>query len=239
MQFAEARKKLMKMKFKKDSLYNEIKNLILKNEILHTPMYSCEIAKKLRNATLKRIKSSIVITYMKPFIKNGIVKTEFVDGKRIWYGSWVKFKERNTPNTFFAFFPKKLLRKLGEKFKIDFNDLNLVWNKSGNCTAFLLRRIIEKSIYFAFAKQGMIEKLNDPSNHKKIVGLEKMINIASREKGKDGTPYISPKTAIHLKRSKFLGDAAAHNFLANIYMEQIRMEINYIITALEELSKKM
>lgn len=136
-------------------------------------------------------------------------------------------------------FPSNLVSKLGNKFTIDIKDLRLVWNKSGNCTAFLLRRIIEKAIYFAFAKQGMIDKLKEGLNTSKFVGLNKMIDIATKEKAKDGTPFLTQKTAEHLKRSKFLGDAAAHNFLADIYLEQIQTEINYIITALDELSKKL
>lgn len=237
MKFSDIKKKLEKMKFKNDSIYNKIKGLIINGEILHQPIYSEELARKLTDATLKKIKSLVIATYMKPFIKADIVKTEFVGKKRIWYGSWLKVDKKILSHEFPI--PDELIRKLGKRFEADIKDLQLVWNRSGNCTAFLLRRMIEKAIYFAFAKQGMIDKLKDPSNTSKLIGLEKMINIAEKENARDGIPFLTSKTAGHLKRSKFLGDTAAHNFLANIYPKQILIEINFIITALEELSSRL
>jgi len=237
MKFSEVKNKLEKMKFKEDSIYSKIKELIISGEILHSPIYSDELARKLTDATLKKIKSLVVATYMKPFIKAGIVKTESINNKRIWYGSWIKFDKEILSYEFP--FPNELIKKLGKKFETDIKELQLVWNISGNCTAFLLRRIIEKAIYFAFAKQGMIDKLKDPSNPSKLVGLEKMINIAEKEYAKDGTPFLVSKTAEHLKRIKFLGDTSAHNFLTDVYPKQIQIEINFIITALGELSSKL
>jgi len=134
-------------------------------------------------------------------------------------------------------FPKELVKKLGKKFETDIKDLRLVWNRSGNCMAFLLRRIIEKAIYLAFARQGMIDKLKDSSDPSKLVGLGKMIDIATSEKTRDGTPFLMPKIADHLKRSKFLGDVAAHDFLIDVYPKQVQLETNFVITALEALSK--
>lgn len=237
MKFSQAKKKLEEMKFKENSIYSKIKELIINGEILHQPIYSDELARKLTDATLKKIKSLVIATYMKPFIKAGIVRTESVGKKRIWYGSWLKIDRKVLSHEFPI--PDELIRKLGKKFERDINDLKLVWNRSGTCSAFLLRRLIEKSIYFAFAKQGKLDLLKESSDNSKLVGLDKMLVLAVKEKAKDGTPFLTSKTTEHLKRSKFLGDTSAHNFLADVYPKQIQLEINFIITALEELSSKM
>jgi hypothetical protein len=237
MKFNDVKKKLEKMKFKNDSIYNKIKELIIDGEILHQPIYSDELARKLTDATLKKIKSLVIATYMRPFIKAGIIKTESVGNKRIWYGSWIKADKKILSHEFPI--PDELIRKLGKKFEKDIDDLKLVWNRSGNCSAFLLRRLIEKSIYFAFAKQDKLDLLKESSNNSKLVGLDKMLIFAVKEKAKDGTPFLTSKTMEHLKRSKFLGDTSAHNFLADVYPKQIQLEINFIIIALEEISSKM
>lgn len=235
MRFSEAKRKLEEMKFKEDSIYDVIKKLILKGEILDSPIYSEELARKLTDATLKKVETVTIATYMKPFVKVGIVKTTSVGNKRIWHGAWVEASKEVLSYEFPL--PEELGKKLGKKFENDLKDLKLVWNRSGNCMAFLLRRMIEKAIYFAFARQGMLNKFKDPSNTSKLVGLGKMIDIAAREKTRDGVPFLTLKIAEPLKKSKFLGDVAAHGFLADIYPKQVQLEINFVITALEALSK--
>jgi hypothetical protein len=233
--FSEAKRLLEKMQFKEDSVYNTIKKLILNGEILGSPIYSDELARKLADATLKKVGTNVIATYMTPFVKAGIVKTTSVGNKRIWYDAWVDVG-RGTLSYEFPL-PEELEKKLGKKFAKDISDLKLVWNRSGNCMAFLLRRMIEKAIYFAFAKQRMLDRLNDHSDASKLVGLGKMIEIAGREKTQSGAPFLTSKVADHLKRSKFLGDVAAHEFFADVYPKQVQLEINYVITALEALSK--
>lgn len=235
MKFSEAKKLLESMEFKEDSIYNAVRKLILDGEILNLPIYSDELAKRLSDTILKTVKTIWISTYMKPFVRAGIVKTTTVGQKRIWYGAWVETGKEVLSYEFP--FPKELEKKLGREFEIDLKDLRLVWNRSGTCMAFLLRRIIEKGIYFAFARQGMVEKLKDPSNNSKQIGLKKMIDIAAIEKTQRGTPFLTSKTASHIKKSKFLGDVAAHNFLADVYPKQVQLGINFVITALEELSR--
>jgi hypothetical protein len=233
--FSEAKRLLEKMEFKESSVYDTIKKLILRGEILSFPINSDELAQKLADATLKKVKTTIVTTYMKPFVNAGIVKTILVGNKRVWRGAWAEASKEVLSYEFP--FPEELVKKLGKRFEINLKDLRLVWNRSGNCMAFLLRRIIEKAIYFAFVKQGMTDKLKDPSDPSKLVGLGKMIDLAASEKTRSGMPFLTPKIADHLKRSKFLGDAAAHDFLIDVYPKQVQLEINFVITALEALSK--
>ena len=70
------------------------------------------------------------------------------------------------------------------------------------------------------------------------MGLETMINIASSEKVR-GIPFLTPKTAKEIKGVKFLGDSAAHNPLINVDMKTITPQLPFIITAYEELAKKL
>jgi hypothetical protein len=65
-----------------------------------------------------------------------------------------------------------------------------------------------------------------------------VIGIASCEK-LQGVPFIWPKTANEIRGIKFLGDAAAHNPLANVEIDTILPEMPYIITAYEELSERL
>jgi len=48
-----------------------------------------------------------------------------------------------------------------------------------------------------------------------------------------------PKTAKEINGIKFLGDASAHNPLINVEMKTIIPQMPFIITAYEELSKKL
>lgn len=52
-------------------------------------------------------------------------------------------------------------------------------------------------------------------------------------------PYILPKIANELKRIKFLGDTAAHDFLYNVKMEEIEREMTYISIVLGQISNKL
>jgi len=133
-------------------------------------------------------------------------------------------------------FSKDFLQKLGKPFEIEIKDLHLNFNNSGNCTAFLLRKILEKLLYITFAKANLSKKLEDASG--KSLGLEAIINIACAEKV-EGVPFLIPKTGDRIKGIKFLGDVSAHNPLASVDMETIIPQMPYIITAYKELSEKL
>lgn len=177
---------------------------------------------------------------MRPFLSSGFIKSKYIDSgktKRIWYGSWIDKKlmhklptNLKLPNVF---------KNLGKQFKVEVEGLNLVYGRHGDCTAFLLRKILEKSIYLAFAKNGMLHKLKHPKDPTKYIGLKEMINLASTEIAKDGTPFLLPKIAKELRGIKFLGDTAAHDFLYNIEIDEIEREINFMSVALGQISKKL
>jgi hypothetical protein len=137
-----------------------------------------------------------------------------------------------------SLFSVELTDKLKKDFKVEFEDLEHNFGCSGTCTAFLLRKILEKLIFLVFSKHGIQDKIEDINKPGFLVGLEKMIDIASKEKI-NNKHIILPKTASELKGIKFLGDTAAHNPLVNVKMETIVPQMPFIITAYEELSNNL
>lgn len=133
-------------------------------------------------------------------------------------------------------FDEKLIEKLGKPFERELADLRHNFGKSGNCTAFLLRKILEKLIYITFTKQGKESKLDDPGAPGRIIGLEAMINTAAREKV-EGIPFLTSHTANEVRGIKFLGDASAHNPLTEVDMKTIIPQMPYIIMAYKELAR--
>jgi len=133
-------------------------------------------------------------------------------------------------------FSKELLKKLGSPFESEINDLQWNFNHSGTCTAFLLRKILEKLIFKTFAKNNLSQKLEDSNG--RGIGLEAMVNIACAEKV-GGASFLIPKTGEKIKGIKFLGDVSAHNPLTNVDMETIIPQMPYIITAYKELVEKL
>jgi hypothetical protein len=71
-----------------------------------------------------------------------------------------------------------------------------------------------------------------------FVGLRTMLNLSKMNKVK-GKPFLMPKTAEKIEGIKFLGDTSAHNPLTNVSTKTIIPQMPFIITAYEELSKKL
>lgn len=135
-------------------------------------------------------------------------------------------------------FDNALVSKLDKSFETEITDLHLNFGRSGTCTAFLLRKILEKLIYRCFAKQGMERRLFDAKNPDRLIGLEAMINMSSQEKV-GGVPFLTSPTAQAVKGIKFLGDVSAHNPLVNVDMKDIILQMPYIVTAYRELATKL
>jgi hypothetical protein len=133
-------------------------------------------------------------------------------------------------------FPLKLITKLGSEFETEIKDLRHNFGTSGTCTAFLLRKMLEKLIFVTFAKENIVDKLKD--NKGDFVGLKTMLNLASAHKSK-GTPFLMPKTAKEIEGIKFLGDTSAHNPLVTVDMKTILPVMPFIVTAYEELANKL
>jgi len=133
-------------------------------------------------------------------------------------------------------FPEQLIKELEKDFVTEISDLKLNYGVSGTCTAFLLRKILEKLIFIAFFKNNLSNKLKDKNGD--FVGLKTMINLATTN-NVQGKPFLMPKTAKEIESIKFLGDTSAHNPLIDVDMETIDQVMPYIITAYKELSKSL
>ena len=130
-------------------------------------------------------------------------------------------------------FPDELVLILEKDFQNELSDIRHNYGVSGTCTAFLLRKILEKLIFLAFSKQGEGEKLYQADGW--LVGLTTMLNLAKSTKVK-GKPFLTQKTVEEIQGLKFLGDSAAHNPLANVSMKTIIPVMPFIITAYSELA---
>jgi len=131
--------------------------------------------------------------------------------------------------------PQKLAQTLQKDFTVELADLKLVYGRSGTCTAFILRKILEKLIFIVFSKQGISDKLKYGSD---FVGLKAMIELAQTEKI-NGVPFMMPKTAKEIAGIKFLGDTSAHNPLVTVDMETIAPAMPFIVTAYTELAREL
>lgn len=125
-------------------------------------------------------------------------------------------------------------KKLGDRFQQDIKELNIAFTYDcGNSAAFILRKILEKAIFYVFTTHNKVECLKDKNDC--FLGLEAMINTCKKEKIK-GIPVLLPKNADKLLGIKFLGDSSAHDYLINIEVEDINHQLSYWTAAIKELA---
>lgn len=176
-------------------------------------------------------------------ISNALKNTKFLrrSGRRLSY----QYIQRVSPISKRAasaeeiLFSPEIINKLKENnFETELKDLRLNFGNSGTCSAFLLRKILEKLIYIVFSKNGLASKIEDKNSPGGILCLESLLQIAQKEKVND-TPILMPKTAQKIQGTKFLGDVSAHNYLINVDMDTILPQMPYIITAYKELIGKL
>lgn len=241
------KEKAKNLSFQPGSKYEFIRDLILE-DFFDTPRTTTTLIAEVRSTWGKKLKPNEVQTYMKKFMAQRIIRAIKVQGHQgnFWVLANVSkekalsiiTKNKKVLEIEEELFSEKLVKKLQRDFNIEIEDLHHNFGKSGNCTAFLLRKILEKLIYIAFSKNSIEIKLEDKSRPGGLVGLETMINFCASEKIK-GVPFLMPKTAKEVKGMKFLGDVSAHNPLTNVDTKTIIPQMPYIITAYEELSKKL
>jgi hypothetical protein len=156
---------------------------------------------------------------------------------RIWPNAQVSIEEKIHLKPLMTLFSEETKSKLGDKFSKELKDLEANWGHSGDCVAFLFRKILEKAIFLCFARQDSLKKLEDPKlQYGRYYGLGKMIELASKEKTAKNMPFLIPKTAGELSGIKFLGDSAAHDFISNVGMEEILPQLPVIQMAVKQLA---
>jgi len=192
---------------------------------------------EVKDEVIKRIDELLYELYensRKKVSKATTVRKILINVSKIFLLEILPKTKKSEPQPLHEFF-SKLKRILGPDFDIEIKDLELVYDKSGTCTAFLLRKILEKSLFLALVRSGFKEE-NLKDEYGKYVGLDRLLNIAYNSKV-DGLPLLTPNTVKNIRGIKFLGDAAAHNYLANVDMEEIKPQIPYILVALKELAR--
>ena len=126
--------------------------------------------------------------------------------------------------------------KLKKNFSQELDELHAVFGKQGDCSAFLLRKILEKLLIISFRKSGKANLIEDARHPGRMIGLEAMINLAVRERV-NSEPILTGKTGAGIGGIKFLGDTAAHNPMVNVDTAEILPQMPYIIIAFKELAQ--
>jgi hypothetical protein len=213
-----------------------------------SPISSKDVVSRVLQKSGKRWKTSYVQTYMKKFMEADVIQALKPPGYNGNY--WVlasvnsdealriigkKAKTRKIEEQLFS---EELTKRLERDFGREMAELHDNFGRNGNCTAFLLRKILEKLIIIVFGKNQKEKLLEDKGRPGGRIGLREMIETAAREK-LNGVAFLTPRTANEIKGIKFLGDTASHNPLANVEMSTILPQMPFIITAYEELAKRL
>jgi hypothetical protein len=196
----------------------------------------------------KKWETIIVQTYMQKFMEADIIQAIKPEGQKENYWVLANVKREQALKVIGktkklleiedAIFSEVLTKRLKKNFGRELDELRDNFGKNGNCTAFLLRKILEKLIIIVFGKNGREKLLEDKNRPGGWVGLKEMIETAAREK-LHGVPFLIPKTASEIKGIKFLGDTAAHNPLVDVEVAAILPQMPFIVTAYQELGKRL
>jgi len=218
---------------------------LLKDGEFSDVISSQELTHLLNEGAGKKIKVNSLTALMEPLLKEDVIKIKIVGNgrnkRKFWFPGWMDKKQvglnltgkTSNPEQIFS---ENLVKKLGKDFETEIKDVAIVYGGSGTCTAFLLRKILEKLVFLTFAKNGISDQLKDKNGD--FVGLKTMLDLCTANKV-SGKPYLMPKTAKEITGIKFLGDTSAHNPLINVDMKTIVPQMPFMITAYEELSTKL
>jgi len=227
---------------------HELLQKLIVEGVFDIPISSLAVVLSVKERFGKSWETILVQTYMQKFMKAGIIRAVKPANHRENY--WVLAsmpreealeligKSAKAPEMEQDLFSVTLQKRMEKDFRAELNELQSNFGKNGNCTAFLLRKILEKLIIIAMSKHGRAGVLEDKACPGGWVGLKDMIETAAREK-LDGVPFVIPKTASEIKGIKFLGDTAAHNPLIGVDIRTILPQMPFIITAFEELAKRL
>ncbi len=198
--------------------------------LFDSPVSSEDVIRRIKEKFGKRWKTSYVQTYMRKFMEAGVIHAVKPVGHKgnYWVLASMKReqalkvigKKRKVVEVEEELFSEKLTKRLKKTFGRELEELRDNFGKNGNCTTFLLRKILEKLIIIAFGKNEKDKLLEDKTRPGGWVGLKEMIETAEREK-LHSVPFLIPKTANEIKGIKFLGDTAVHNPLVGVEMNTI------------------
>lgn len=233
--------------FKPKSRSSLLQRLIV-NGFFDSPVSSEKVVQTIAERFGKRWKTSWVQVYMRRFMDADVIHAVKLPATRAnhWVLSGVTReqalrdigKTKKVLQIEQELFSPALTKRLERDFGRELEELHDNFGKNGNCTAFMLRKILEKLFIIVFGKIGKASLLEDKNRPGGWIGLKEMMDTAAREKI-GGVPLLIPKTANEIKGIKFLGDTAAHNPLVGVEMNTILPQMPYIITAYEELATRL
>jgi hypothetical protein len=218
---------------------------LIRDGFFDSPVSSEEVARRVSDRSGRRLKTIHVQTYIKKFQQTEIlhaIKAPGIKGN-FWVVTSVLRadalrqigKTKKVMALEAELFSPSLTKTLEKRCPAELVELRDNFGRHGNCTAFLLRKILEKMLIITFAKNGKEDLLEDAARPGGWKGLKDMLETAAREKY-DGVPFLTGKTKNKVEGVKFLGDTAAHNPRATVAMETIVPQMPFIITAYEELA---
>jgi hypothetical protein len=212
------------------------------------PISSQELALNAREMFGETLKTIHIQTHMKPFLVAGIVRAVKHPGSRnnFWVLASMPKEEairyiRKSCKIITLeedLFSPPLVAKLRNNFGDELSELHDNFGKNPNCSAFMMRKILEKLLIITFAKNGLQHLLEDKARPGGWKVLKDMIEIAAREKV-NGISFLGHQTAQETKGIKFLGDTAAHNPLVGVDIATILPQMPFVITAYKELAERL
>ncbi len=132
----------------------------------------------------------------------------------------------------------EIIKLLGKEFLVEMRELKIASQNCSNCTAFLMRKILEKLLFIILSKSDKYKKIKKYKEEHKLPQLTDLINLAqSAEINK--RHIIQPNTLRKIEPSKFFGDNAAHNYLTSVSFEDLKSEAPYWRMAIKELAKNI
>ena len=150
-----------------------------------------EVQERLQKERFNFSDQLILLSLKNASKRGGILTSKKTDGK-------VRFSQREPPQVKIKekemselnrILSELTIKKLGDRFQQDIRELNTAFTYDcGNSAAFLLRKILEKAIFFVFATNQKADVLKKSGS---LIGLDAMINLATQEKI-GGIPILSP-----------------------------------------------
>jgi len=115
---------------------------------------------------------------------------------------------------------------LGQKFGREINELKIALKHQPNCTAFLMRKILEKLLFIIISKSDYKKNIDayKKKNKGELPSLTNLLNWAQNAEIKN-IHIATPNNVKKIQGSKFLGDTAAHNYLTTVGFEDIKPEM--------------
>lgn len=129
---------------------------------------------------------------------------------------------------------------LGDNFKKEISELKIALENQPNCSAFLMRKILEKASFIVLSRSDHNQKITHykSKNGGELPQLNSLLNWLKQAEIKN-LHVATPRNVKRIEGSKFLGDTSAHNYLTYVSFEEIKLEMPYWRILIKELAKNL